>query len=147
MTALPAIDPVLDPALDPALVGRELGPWYMVPWWASAPVAVVCLVLLAWYFRRLGGAEVPRERRLVRRFSILFAAVTVVALVVGLTVIHPHENRRGFALAWLAVSIASMACLLLAVLDVFLTTRRGVAEFRALRRETFGGGRKDPGHG
>jgi len=134
-------------AIDPALEGRELGPWYMVPWWASAPVAIACLVLLAWYFRRLGGADVPRERRVVRRFSILFAAVTVMALVVGLTVIHPHENRRGFALAWLAVALASTACLVLALLDVLLTTRRGVAEFRALRRETLGGGGKDSAHG
>lgn len=136
-------------AIDPALAGRELGPWHMVPWWASGPVAVACLAALGWYFRRLGRAEVPRERRLVRRFSILFAAVTVLALVVGLTVIHPHENRRGFALAWLAVSIASMACLLLAVLDVFLTTRRGIVEFRALHREAFGGrgARKDASDG
>jgi len=126
-------------AIDPALAGRELGPWHMVPWWASGPVAVACLAALGWYFRRLGSGDVPRERRVVRRFSILFAMVAVVALVVGLTVIHPHENRRGFALAWLAVSIASMACLMLAVFDVFLTTRRGLAEFRALRREAFGG--------
>jgi len=138
---------ILLAAIDPALQGRELGPWHMVPWWASAPVAIASLAVLAWYFRRLGGAEVPRERRTVRRLSILFAAVAIVALVVGLTVIHPHENRRGFALAWLAVALASSSCLVLALLDILLTARRGVAEFRALRRETLGGRGKDSANG
>ena len=134
--------------VDPALAGRELGPWHMVPWAASAPVAGAALAVLAWYFIRLGRPDVPRERRVVRRLSVAFASATVVALVVGMRVIHPHENRRGFALAWIAVPLASLACLLLALLDVMLTTRRGLAEFRALRREAFGGdGRKDASNG
>lgn len=133
--------------VDPALVGRELGPWFMAPWWLSGPIAVAAICALAWYFRRLGAPDVPRERRAVRRLSIAFAMVAVVALVVGLTVIHPHENRRGFALAWLAVSLACAVCLLLALLDVMLTTRRGLAEFRALRRETFGGAGKGDSDG
>jgi len=125
-----------DSARDPALVGRELGPWMMVPWWVTVPPALVVGATLVWYFVRLGRAEVPRERRWIRRASIVFAGASLAPLVRGLTFAHPHEDRVGFAVAWSAVLFTLMPCLLLALVDVFLTTRRGLREFQELRRET-----------
>jgi hypothetical protein len=125
-----------DSARDPALVGRELGPWMMVPWWVTVPPALVVGATLVWYFVRLGRAEVPRERRWIRRASIVFAGASIAPLVRGLTFVHPHEDRVGFAVAWSAVLFTLMPCLLLALVDVFLTTRRGLREFQELRRET-----------
>ena len=133
-------------SIDPALEGRELGPWMMVPWWITVPVAGALAVALIWYFGRLGRADVPRERRWIRRASIVFALAALIPLVRGLTFVHPHEDRAGFAVAWAFVLLAVVACLVLAVVDVLLTTRRGVHEYRELRRETLGG-RRDGGAG
>lgn len=126
-------------AIDPALAGRELGAWHMVPSWETVPVAVVVLAALAWYFIRLGRADVPRGRRILRRVSIVFVTGAVVSLVAGLTFIHPHEDRVGFAIAWLAVSVSVIVCAVLAALDVVLTTRQGLYEFRELKQSTLGG--------
>jgi len=137
------IDPVLATLADvSAADGRELGPWHMVPWFVSVPVAMVVIAALAWYFMRLGRPEVPRSRRMLRRLSIAFVASATASLVIGLTFIHPHENRVGFALAWLAVSVSVIACAVLAAVDVVVTTRQGLHEFRELKKETFGGGRR-----
>lgn len=128
--------------IDPALEGRELGPWTMVPWWVTVPVACALAIALVWYFVRLGEADVPRERRWIRRVSIVCALAALIPLVRGLTFVHPHEDRAGFAVAWAFVLLAVVACLVLAVVDVMLTTRRGVREYRELRRETLGGKRE-----
>lgn len=125
--------------IDPALAGRELGPWFMVPWWISVPVAVLLAVALVWYFLRLGRADVPRGRRWLRRASAVVALVGLGPLVRALTFAHPHEDRVAFAVAWSSVLFVLVVCLLLAVVDVFLVTRSGVREYRALRRQTLGG--------
>lgn len=130
----------VDPApIDPALAGRELGPWFMVPWWISVPLAVAVGALLVWYFVRLGRADVPRGRRLVRRSSVVLALVALFPLVRALTFAHPHEDRVGFAVAWSSVVFLLIICFLLAIVDVILVARGGVREFRSLRRATFGG--------
>ncbi|MFM1823308.1 MAG: hypothetical protein RI967_1574 [Planctomycetota bacterium] len=126
-------------AVDPALAGRELGPWTMVPAALSVPVAIVVGAVLVWYFVRLGRPEVPRARRLVRRMSIVCALAGLPALVRGLTFVHPHEDRAGWALAWSVTLLALVAWATLAVVDVILTLREGWREYRALRRETLGG--------
>jgi hypothetical protein len=128
-------------AIDPALVGRELGPWFMVPWWVSVPIAVVAGALLVWYFVRLGKSDVPWGRRWLRRASVVLAIAGLVPLVRGLTFAHPHEDRVGFAVAWSSVLLVMLACLVVAIVDVILVARGGVREYRALRRDTFGGRR------
>ena len=134
-------------AVDPALEGRELGPWFMVPWWISVPVAGIVGAIAVWYFIRLGRSEVPRERRWIRRISLLFVIASLAPLVRGLTFAHPHEDRSAFAVAWASVLMLVLASLVLAVVDVMLTARRGLHEFRELRRETLGGKRKDGANG
>jgi hypothetical protein len=129
-----------DASRDPALVGRDLGPWYMVPWWISVPLAALLGVTLVWYFVRLGRGDVPAERRVVRRLSIVCALGALVPLVRALTFTHPHEDRVAFAVAWSMTLLALCGCLVLAIVDFILTARRGVREFRELRRETLGGG-------
>jgi hypothetical protein len=146
-----ALADAVEPVIDPALRGRELGPWFMVPWWVSLPIAFALAAVLAWYFVRLGRADVPRGRRMLRRASVALAIVGLAPLVRGLTFVHPHEDRVGFAVAWSSVLFVLLACLVLAVVDVIIVTRGGVREFRALRRETLGGKlsgeQEEPGHG
>lgn len=132
-------------AIDPALAGRDLGPWFMVPWWLSLPLAVLLGASLVWYFVRLGRSDVPAERRVVRRLSIVCALGALIPLVRALTFTHPHEDRVAFAVAWSMTLLALCGCLLLAIVDFMLTARRGVKEFRELRRATFGGGSAGPG--
>jgi hypothetical protein len=128
-------------AIDPALAGRELGPWFMVPWWVSVPLALVAGALLVWYFVRLGKSDVPWGRRWLRRASVVLAIAGLIPLVRGLTFAHPHEDRVGFAVAWSSVLFVMLACLVVAIVDVILVARGGVREYRALRRDTFGGRR------
>ena len=133
------IDPAPGPALDPALIGRELGPWLMVPWWVSVPLAAIIAGGLVWYFVRLGRADVPIGRRWLRRISVVLALACLAPLVRGLTFVHPHEDRVGFAVAWSIVLLILVACLVLATVDAFLVVRGGMREFRAMRRDTMGG--------
>lgn len=142
-----AVDSAVDSAVDPALEGRELGPWFMVPWWISLPAAGVIGAIAVWYFLRLGRAEVPRERRWIRRISLVLVIASLFPLVRALTFAHPHEDRSAFAVAWASVLMLVLASLVLAVVDVILTARRGLYEFRELRRETLGGKRKDGANG
>lgn len=111
----------------------------MVPWWITLPVLCAVAVGLVWYWLRLGRAGVPRERRWLRRASILCALLAITPLARGLTFVHPHEDRVGFALAWSMVLLLLLPCLILAGIDVCLTMRRGLDELRSLRRETLGG--------
>lgn len=133
--------------IDPALVGRTLGPWYMVPWWISVPLAVVVGGVLAWYFFRLGRPDVPPGRRFLRRASAVIALVALVPLVRALTFVHPHEDRVGFAAAWSGVLLLLLGCLVLAIIDVIVVTRGGIREYRKLRRETLGGKQGGTGDG
>lgn len=131
------------PRVDPALAGRDLGPWTMVPAAVSVPAAIALAVLLAWYFVRLGRAEVPRGRRRLRRASIVCALVALVPLVRALTFVHPHEDRVGWAVSWSIVLFALTGWALLAVIDFVLVARSGLREYDALRRETFGAPREN----
>jgi hypothetical protein len=128
--------------VDPALAGRELGPWFMVPWWVSVPAAVAVGALLVWYFVRLGRADVPRGRRLVRRSSVVLALLAIIPLVRALTFAHPHEDRVAFAVAWSSVLLVIVLCFVLAIVDVILVAHGGVRELRAMRRAAFGGRRE-----
>jgi hypothetical protein len=133
--------------IDPALAGRDLGAWQMVPWWVTVPSACALGAALVWYFIRLGSPDVPRGRRWLRRVSVVFALAALVPLVRGLTFAHPHEDRVGFAVAWSVVLLMLVACLLLALVDVIVTMRGGVREYRELRRETLGGKRGERADG
>jgi hypothetical protein len=73
--------------VDPALAGRDLGPWFMLPWWISIPLAVLLAVALVWYFMRLGRPGVPRGRRWLRRASV------VLALAVNVDDLRPGKPR------------------------------------------------------
>jgi hypothetical protein len=131
------------PLVDPALEGRDLGPWFMVPWWISVPVGCAVGAVAVWYFIRLGRSDVPRERRWVRRISLVLVFAALVPLVRGLTFAHPHEDRAAFATAWAMVLLLVLSSLVLAIIDVMLTARRGLQDYRELRRETLGGKRKE----
>ncbi len=126
-------------SVDPALEGRELGPWLMIPASITVPLAVLIGVALAWYFVRLGRSDVTPERRIVRRMSIGLVAFGLVPFVRGLSFVHPHEDRIGFAVAWSAVLLLVCLSLMLAIVDFVLTARRGMREFRTLRDETLSG--------
>jgi len=118
---------------------RDLGPWFMVPPWASIAAAAVAAALLLWYFARLGRAEVPRGRRWLRRTSVVLLFLGLAPLVRALSFVHPHEDRVGFAVAWSSVLFVVLAALVLAFVDVALVARGGLREYRAIRRDTFGG--------
>lgn len=121
--------------------GRELGPWFMVPPWASIAVATVAAALLVWYFIRLGRSEVPAGRRWLRRASVVLLLLGLAPLVRALSFVHPHEDRVGFAVAWSSVLFVVLAALVLAIVDVVLVTHGGLREYREIRRDTFGGKR------
>lgn len=123
--------------VDPALAGRELGPWTMVPAAVTVPAAIALAAVLAWYFARLGRADVPRGRRILRRASVACALVALVPLVRALTFVHPHEDRVGWAVSWSIVLFALAGWAFLAVVDFVLVARSGLREYDALRRETF----------
>jgi len=53
----------------------------------------------------------------------------------------------GFAVAWSMVLLTLVVCLILALVDVIVTMRGGVREYRELRRETLGGRRGERGDG
>ena len=133
--------------VDPVLEGRDLGPWFMAPWWITVPVACAVGAVAVWYFVRLGRPDVPRERRWVRRISLVFVMAALIPLVRGLTFAHPHEDRSAFAVAWAMVLMLVLSSLVLAIVDVMLTARRGLQDYRELRREMLGGKRKDGASG
>ncbi len=122
--------------IDPALVGRELGPWMQVPPWLSLSLAVLIAGVLCWYFARLGRNDVSRTRRWMRRASVLCALLALPPLVRGLSFVHPHEDRMGFALAWTVALVLLAAWFALALLDLLFVLREGLGEYRALRQET-----------
>jgi len=132
-------------AIDPALVGRDLGPWFMVPAVVSVPIACVLALSLLWYFARLGRSDVPVLQRRVRRTGIVFALAALVPLVRALTFVHPHEDRVGWATAWSVALLALVLWFLLAIVDVILVLRGGLREYGELKREVFGGGKSASG--
>ena len=124
--------------IDPALVGRELGTWLQVPQWMSVSLAVLLAGVLCWYFARLGRPDVSRARRWMRRASVLCALAALPPLVRGLSFVHPHEDRVGFAIAWTIALLFLLAWFALALIDFLLVLREGIGEYRALRDETIG---------
>lgn len=92
-----------------------------------------CLVAMAWYWTRLGDADVPPARRTVRRLSLGFGVVAIGAAVFGFGIVDPDVRPMPYVVAWTLGGVALALTVALAVLDAFVSVglhRRERAEWR-----------------
>lgn len=87
----------------------------------TLPPAVLALVWLGWYWRRLGRA--PASRRRIRRVSLCTMIVAGAAVVAGLSFVDPDVAPNRYVIVWAAAfaSIAVVVCT--AVIDAMNSVR------------------------
>lgn len=78
----------------------------------TIPFAIVLMVILGWYWRRLGSAATPPRQRNIRRFATSIMLITVPLLVLGLSIIDPVINQTGYIMSW-SVAMSLIVLLIL----------------------------------
>jgi drug/metabolite transporter (DMT)-like permease len=127
-------------AVNQALNGSLLAATHMSPLLTLA-FSTVLLFGMAWYWPRLGQPGIPPQRRRVRRASLLFCLVGVIAATLGFGIIDPDARPVPYAFAWLAAATAILVVILLAALDALLSVRlhhRAVSDARRQSAEALG---------
>jgi len=107
-----------------------------VHWAAVVPVAVVALLFLAWYWKRLGRPEVIASRRRIRRVSLIIMAVVVVLVVRGLSFVDPAVEGRAYAIIWTLAVVGVALVVMTAVVDALNSFRAHNEERQAELAET-----------
>ncbi|MCP3902579.1 MAG: hypothetical protein GY715_03000 [Planctomycetes bacterium] len=87
----------------------------------TLPGALLVVVVVAWYWWRLGRVSVPRSRRLIRRASIVLVLLLLPALVRGLSYLDAEIDGRAFVVAWSVATILVLLILLVACIDALMT--------------------------
>ena len=105
-------------------------------WAAVVPVGGVALLLLAWYWRRLGRPEVLSSRRRIRRASLVIMAAVVVLAVRGLIFVDPAVDGRAYAIIWTLVVVGVGLVVLTAVADAINSFRAHQIDREAALSET-----------
>ena len=90
----------------------------------TIPFALVIMVILAWYWRRLGGEATSPRRRNIRRFATVLMLITVPVLVLGLSIYDPVVNRSGYIMPWSAAMGLILLLILCAGIDVINNMRQ-----------------------
>ena len=89
----------------------------------TIPFAVVLMVILGWYWWRLGRAATPLRRRNIRRFATSIMLITVPFLVLGLSMIDSAINQNGYIMSWSVVMSLLVLLILCAVFDMLNNVR------------------------
>ncbi|MSR40348.1 MAG: hypothetical protein EXS10_00380 [Phycisphaerales bacterium] len=125
---------------------QDPAPWMRVPISIGVSVLCVLLAMCIWYARVLLRAELSRVTRVLRLCSLGIGALAFVAIFLGLCVFDPDSARKAervsFLIAWIAVGVGVLAASLLALIELAFVSRRGLHDYRAMRREVFGGEQK-----
>tara|TARA_B100001059_G_scaffold196384_1_gene201324 strand:+ start:795 stop:1220 length:426 start_codon:yes stop_codon:yes gene_type:complete len=94
----------------------------------SIGIGVVLVISCVWYWHQLGDIEVRRSTRGLRRSSLVFAVLAVVALVRAASFIDYESHPGLYIEAWLAAVALIFLVVVFVALDVFNS-------FRIQRRE------------
>lgn len=66
----------------------------------TIPLAIFLMVILAWYWRRLGRDTTAPRRRNIRRLATVFMVIAIPVLVLGLSIFDPALNQSGYIMSW-----------------------------------------------
>jgi hypothetical protein len=89
----------------------------------SIPVAAVVAILILWYWKRLGGADVPVSRRRIRRASIVVVLAGLPILVHAVSFVDYKTEQGHYVAAWLLVLFCIGLVLIAAAIDFLDTVR------------------------
>ena len=121
----------------------------------TVSLAAPVVVLIVWYWVRLGADGVPRSRRWIRRSSMIVMLVGLPILVWALSFVDYTTQQGQYVISWLLVLFCIGLVLLAAAIDVFDTLRLSRQERRrtfldaaaAAARARGGGSRKEGANG
>ena len=86
-------------------------------------IAGLLLVLSAWYWHRLAGAQFQPSTRALRRGTLILAVLAIFALLRAASFVDSKESPDGYIMAWLSsLGLIFLTVLLLGV-DVFNSFR------------------------
>ncbi len=89
----------------------------------SIPIAALFAIVLAWYWLRLRGADVPTSRRWIRRTSLVMSLMLVIAACIGLSFVDPRVQQTAYVATWSGVILLVVLIMLAAVADIFNSLR------------------------
>lgn len=87
----------------------------------TIPPAVGLAVVIAWYWRCLGAADIPDSRRRIRRASIAVALVTLPILVQAASFLDADDEPGPYVATWLFVIFSVGLVLVTVGLDTLNT--------------------------
>ena len=90
----------------------------------TIPIAIFIMVILAWYWRRLGSETTSPRRRNIRRLATLLMLIAVPVLVLGLSIYDPAVNQSGYIMSWSAALGLILLLILCAGIDVINNVRQ-----------------------
>lgn len=90
----------------------------------TIPFALFIMVILAWYWRRLGSEATSPRRRNIRSFATVLMLITVPILVLGLSIYDPAVNQSGYIMSWFAALGLILLLILCAGIDVINNVRQ-----------------------
>ena len=96
----------------------------------TMPLAAAVAVLILWYWKRLGAADVPESRRRIRRASMVVMLVGLPILVRAVSFVDYTTQQVQYVVCWLLVLLGLALILLAAAIDVFDTLRLSRQERR-----------------
>jgi hypothetical protein len=89
----------------------------------TVPVLVVCGLLLAAYWYRLGHPEVPVSRRHIRRLSVALMVISLPVFAKGLSFVDRGIDPRGYIIAWTVACGFIIAVVVTAFMDMINNMR------------------------
>lgn len=89
----------------------------------SIPPAALALVWIAWYWVRLGRADVPVSRRKIRRTSLVLMAISLPIFVRALSFLDPKTDPVDFMRTWLLALLMIIIVLASAGIDALNNLR------------------------
>ena len=90
----------------------------------TIPIAIFIMVMLVWYWRRLGSETTSPRRRNIRRLATLLMLIAVPVLVLGLSIYDPAVNQSGYIMSWSAALGLILLLILCAGFDVINNVRQ-----------------------
>ena len=90
----------------------------------TIPIAIFIMVILVWYWRRLGSETTSPRRRNIRRFATVLMLIAVPVLVLGLSIYDPAVNQSGYIMSWSAALGLILLLILCAGIDVINNVRQ-----------------------
>ena len=90
----------------------------------TIPFAIFLMVILAWYWRRLGSDTISKRRRNIRRLATVLMLIAVPVLVLGLSIYDPAVNQSGYIMSWSAALGLILLLILCAGIDAINNVRQ-----------------------